>query len=708
MKEQDRIEQQNIGGDHAGTISFEPTADETGLNIIDPIERHRYSLATPTRVSPTPINSDTFLFPVDASVSVTTKSITLPTVVAVYVRDASGRMLTEAEHFATEEFPEDTYSLEICAPIKCYLRVNSQVSISANATQTQISFETPTDVFVGARSHHDHPAATVTTTTDPKDMMAAVSTFGSALKTTSVERSYPTLRGHPPTIERGDELQIPDCLEVPETGVRIEVPPDYESIYVVTPLVYYLGAQLEPGSEPRIVTETGFEYTLGATRGFEADVERVLKQVFFLDCITRTEGYYQVDLHEREEIEQVVDLDFSTLYDKSLPEQLEAYLEVPFDVIEDQIPEWKQTTHVRPTADSIDFLPFVVDDLAIIRTPVSNTVSESTVQTSAVSEFLRAESGEFTRSTSQSESLDSSYIQPENTDSLEQTWIGDGTPVGASKATTDAFEHRLDRTPTDGDIDITVICNDMEMHAERDVVEESYGERAKLPFDVSVKRDLTTEELRETLASEQDFLHYIGHIDEEGFNCADGKLDATTLETVAVDAFLLNACQSYKQGMHLLEAGSIGGVVTLSEVINSGAVRIGRAMARLLNRGFPLQAALDIARDESIVGGQYIVVGDGGLAIAQAESGTPNMCEIEKVGDNYRVHLSTYPTDQRGLGSMVIPHLAEVENFFLSSGEIEPFDLSRSELDEFLQLEDIPVKVDGELKWSSQLSVSEI
>jgi hypothetical protein len=35
-----------------------------------------------------------------------------------------------------------------------------------------------------------------------------------------------------------------------------------------------------------------------------------------------------------------------------------------------------------------------------------------------------------------------------------------------------------------------------------------------------------------------DFLHYIGHIDADGFECRDGRLDVRTLDRVGVDAFL--------------------------------------------------------------------------------------------------------------------------------------------------------------------------
>ncbi len=63
-------------------------------------------------------------------------------------------------------------------------------------------------------------------------------------------------------------------------------------------------------------------------------------------------------------------------------------------------------------------------------------------------------------------------------------------------------------------------------------------------------------------------------------------LDTRELDTVGIEGFFLNACQSYDQGMALIDAGAVGGVVALNDVINSGAVRVGRTMIRLLNRSF--------------------------------------------------------------------------------------------------------------------------
>ncbi|WP_137286744.1 caspase family protein [Halorussus salinisoli] len=688
------------------TLSFDPTSVRPGVEIRDHIERRTYALHTSSVVSPTPTDDD-FRFPVDAAVSVTTDAVTLPSFVATYVRDADGEMRLQVRTGTDRRLPEGAYRVEVCAPMKLYLAVDGPVSVTASDDRIRFEFESETEVGVGARSHHERPAATVTTTEDPRDVMTALSTLGSALKTTSPERSFPTLRGHPPLVEVGRELRVPDELDVPETGVRIELPPDRGHAYVAAPLAFYLGAELVPGSTPRIVTDDGFEHALDGPQGFEEAVARTLKQTFLLDCVTRTEGYYPVTLHEREAVEPHVDLDFADLYDRTLAERLDAYLSVPFEVVAEFVPTWKLTTHVDPTPENVESIPFLVDDLAVVRTPDTR---QTTAQrpTAAVGEVARdgESSDEFTRSTAGS-SETFPLVEPERTDSVEQAWLGDHAPVDASKATPTAFRNRLERETDDDDIEIAVVCNDTAMDEERDIAAEVYGSRENLPFDVTVHRDLTVERLRDVLAEETAFLHYIGHIDDNGFECADGYLDAADVEDVGAEAFMLNACQSYDQGMALVDAGSVGGVVTLSDVINSGAVRVGKTMVRLLNRGFPLRAAMSIARGRSIVGNQYIVVGDGNHDVVQTESGVAVLCVIDTGDgdDEFEVTLRSYVSGEGGMGGFFTPLFGDADRYHLTSGEHGPFSLTTDELRTTLALEDFPVEIDGKFEWSNSIDL---
>ncbi|WP_256684541.1 hypothetical protein [Halococcus qingdaonensis] len=679
--------------------TFERTED--GLAVVDPIERHRYVLSTgPTR--PTAVEPSRFLFPVESAVSIRTDGIGLPSVVSIHVRDERGTVVARAEHHAEEQLPSEAYIIEVSAPVKLYFRVEAALDITADTEGMAIEFGGEREVLVGARSHHEQPAATVRTPAEPEAMMEAISTLGSALKTTTPERSYPTLRGHPPTIELADSLELAG-LEPPETGVTIEVPPEYESIYVAAPLSYYLGATIEPGIEPLLRTDRGFEQSLAGPQGFERTVARTLKQAFFMDCLTRTEGLYPVDLHERRVLEGKLGLDFPTLYEQPLAAQLETYLSIPYRTIAEHVPTWKLTANVAATADSIEHLSFVVADLAVVR---SLTPATGPGEMASAVERATDEGGQFLDEPADID-IEEPFVRPEPADSLEQTWIGEGTPLGASKASLAAYHNRLERTPAEGDIEITVVCNDAAMADER-AVEASYGERADLPFDVTVAHDLTTDELADVLAARTDFLHYIGHVDDEGFACADGRLDARQLDSVGVDAFLLNACQSYRQGMALIEGGAIGGIVTLSDILNSEGVKMGTALARLLNTGFPLGSALEIARSESIMGGEYLVVGDGEIAIAQAAHLQPNLCEIERDDDSFEATYKTFLTSWDGIGTAVRPEIGDNTDHYISSGDVGSFDVSEEELVEFLSLEDIPVIVREKLNWSRSIDVESV
>lgn len=693
-----------VGGVRDVNVTFDRLTDD-GVELIDPVERVRYSLFTDRPVDPRPCDAGAFRFPVDGAAAIECSTITLPTVAAALVRDETGDLVTKSEHSAYEELPKKRYSIELSVPLRIYLRVESAVTISSGMEQMSIEFDESTEVLIGGRSKHEQPEETLTTTEEPRDIMRAVTALSSSLKTTTAERSLPTLRGHPPTIELGDDLTIPEGIEAPETGVTLELPPALEYVYPAAPLAYYLGASVVPGENPRLVTDDGFVHSLTGPNEYEEELVRILKQVFFLDCVTRTEGLYPVDLHERQVLERNTDLSFEALYESSLQEQLEAYLDVPYREIETLVPQWKLTTHVSPTPESIETLPYLVNDLAVVRTAEPQQVSQSAVETTGMGAYTRGD----TRSAGTADGGDTTYVQVESDDAIEQTWVGDETPIGASKATAEAYENRFDRDPSTGDIEITVVSNDERMDKERGIVDEAYGSRADLPFEVTVERDLTVEQLADKLAAPTEFLHYIGHIDDDGFRCADGTLDAARLDAVGVDAFLLNACQSYEQGRRLIEAGAIGGIVTLSDVINTGAIRIGSTVARLLNCGFPLRAALEIAKGESIVGSQYLVIGDGGLTIAQAESGTPMLGAITSKGDGqYELELEAFATTSGGMGGMFKPFIESKESFHLNSGKLEPVLIAESELADFLQLERMPLRIDGELSWSDDVSFDDI
>lgn len=690
-------------------VTFVSFPGMTTLGIIDPIERHRYTLSAPDQLEAQEIDTHSFVFPVDSAIQISAQSLTLPAVEVIIIRDCTGEMVTKTEQSSYESLPVDSYILEICAPIKLYLEVHGSVTIESTTDQTIISFGTKRSIAVGARSIHRQPAGTITTTSDPMEMLAAISTFGSALKTTSPERSFPSLRGHPPRIRLGESLEIPSGLEPPDTGITLELRPTIADIYAGATLAYYLGATVIPGEIPKLRTESGAVWRLTKDSSFEQTVEQILKQVFFLDCLTRSVGYYPVDLADRNRFEEqcAVPFQFEDAYHLPIADRLEEYLRIPFNAVADFLPQWKLTSHLKAIPTSIEMLPYLVDDLTIVRTGPVKELSAAEASTASITAGIT--SSDFTRSTSARGSnsvLTDTFIQPPQSTSMTDVWVGNGIPIGATKAIPEAYEHRTQREPTIGDIEITVVCNEPEMGEEFEEINEIYGSRSNLRFDTTIYRETTTDELADILCTEADFFHYIGHVDDEGFVCADGKLDSAILNEVAIDSFLLNACSSYTQGENLIKSGSIGGIVTINDVINSGAVRIGRLLAQLLNQGFPLQAALEVAQGEHIVSGLYIVIGDGGLALTQAGS-VPNIATITPRTPNstaetqFALKIQTFVTSRRGMGTMYIPYVSNNETYYLVPGEAETFYVTKSELQEFLSYEEIPVYYNGSLEWSS-------
>lgn len=768
-------------------MTLDVTSTDSTLEILDPLERIVVTLASDDPIDPTPTDTG-FVYPVDHAVAITANRLTVDRN-GIVVLDETGETLDILPANATQTLPTGTYYLQVADDLKTYLRVHaaSGIELEVGSEDAVIDFGAPTDLAVGARSIASQPDVTITTTTAPEDLAVALSALGSALKDDSPMRSFPSLRGHPPTIQLGDTLDIPDEATPPETGITILVPPSYDHLFPVASLAYYLGATVELGSRPRIETDTGFTHNLTTDEGFEEAVARTLKQVFTLDCFVRSEGPYGCELTNAADIAYETGFDPAELIDQPLTEQLEAYLSVPWEALQPFIPRWSSTAYVEYATENIPHLPFLVDDLAIVRTPSvaeHRTVSHAHATGDEFTRAATADSpGIYTLSrpapfedpqfrqmvdpadvdpqpspdptdtptgtghfgltdevdepatrtdvdsaTDVDPSADTSItpddspvsdgpwmpsfeaddpdarsadettaVVPEYRNTQQTLWLADGIPVGATKPTIDAYHHGLSRDPVD-EIEVLVVCNDARMAAEDVAVRRLLS--ADTSFDVTVRpfRGLLTHELEELLRRGADFLHYVGHIDDQGFVCQDGHLDAAGLDDVNVDACFLNACQSYEQGRALVDAGAIASIVTLTNVLNSDAVTVGSTVAQLLNAGFPLAAALDIATDEHPID-DYTLIGDGSIQITENPQGAV-LLEAETTSDGTFVSQRSYLCPQGGLGSMYSPIIDGLDDWYLTGTDATGL-VTSDVLTEYLAENDHPVRLDGEFGWST-------
>ncbi|WIV66232.1 hypothetical protein [Natrialbaceae archaeon AArc-T1-2] len=685
-------------------IQFAETADPPGFQVHDAIEQRRVHVRTSARVSLSPADTDDFCFPVDTACSITTESLTFDQGYHVSIHDENGRWERTVESGDSASFERDELFVDLDGPIKFYCRVPGPCQIEAGITANRLQFERPTTVTIGARSHHERPASTIRTPDDPESILDAVSALSSALKATSPERSWPSLRGHPPLIERGETLEIPSDTSSPATDVTLGVPADYRHVYTVAPLSFYLGTTLRPAAEPVLETPR-FERPIGDERRFEDDVARLLKRFFVLDCLVRGTGIYRIDFYERTGLADAVEFDIESTYDCPHPVRLERYLDVPWESIEPYVPQWPLTAHLPMEPESVELLPFIVNELGIVREPRGRTVERS----------VRANEASLTRSTRldrdvprpTDEADDVSFVIPDvNDEALEHAWFGDGVPQTASKATNASFRNQLERGERSETIEILLVCNDVRMLEEHDLLDETYGSRDALPFDVDSEFGASTDRLGTLLETDSyDFLHYVGHATPDGLECPDGTLDVCTLESIDVGVFFLNACQSYEQGLELVRQGAFGGVATVADVDNESAVESGETIARLLNLGFPLRAALEIARNHSTLGEEYLVVGDGSADIAQSAGGAPLVINLERASeDTFDVSVRSYPTKEYRLGTATASNLESVNDRHLTPNRTPAYRVSEQVLREYFTWAETPVLRDGELQWTTGLN----
>jgi hypothetical protein len=772
---------------------FRPLSDESGLDIVDPIETRHFSLATDSPVNPTDADPERFAFPVATACRIRTDGVALPHMIPMDVRTPEGDHRASIDPPTSQAFPDGKYLLELHSPIKVYLRVAGAMTIDAIEDSVEIEFDGETTVEVGARSYHSSPAATMTVPDDPAALMDAVSAFSSALKTTTPERAWPTLRGHPPRIERGEELSIPEGLDAPETAIRIAIPPEYGYVYTVAPLAYYLGAEVVPSGTATLSAESGVsEYLGGDVREVGESVESILKRVFLLDCVTRTEGLYPDDLHEREVLESRVTLDFESLYEATIADRLATYLSVDDEAIEAIESPWHRVTHVEvePGPDGAELLPYVVNDLSLVKVKTSReeewSPTEAQRRTSeALTEFARSpttpatgrpepagpateeteaseigdgeaeravavggesEAGDFLRSASvrrstrRSDDLErpdaedsprddddtggdesggagtgsesargvpgeGGYMPLPESDALERAWIGDRTPVEGTKLLAEAFEH--DAAPSeDGAVEITVVCNDEEMREEWDAAAEIYADREDLRANVACEFDVSTDRLRDLLAEDSDMFHFIGHIDGNGFQCADGIVDAEEIEETGAKTVLLNGCRSHDQGIELVKSGAKAAVVSLADLWNAGAVEVGETLARLFFHGFSIGSAMKFVRQHTSLGKEYVVVGDPAVTISQCENGLPTIYHIgqlsEEDGETNDIILrpDMYPTGTFSIGSTFTMYFSGVESQYTGLGKGYEIRTTLKEIREVLD-DSEPIIVSDELTWVS-------
>ncbi len=636
----------------------------------------RIGVDDPAGISEAP--TDLFPVPVERAFSLHTSTLTLDRAPTIALRGADGQLHGTAKRAGITRHEGDPAVIEFCLTLKVYILVEGAVTIEAADGTTHVRVEHP-DVRIGVRAPTHTPTGTVSTTPAIEDVFATVGALGANMTDFHPSRAFPRERAHPPSVTFAEGFELSAGLSAPDTDITIEAPATYLHAAMAAPLAYFLGADLRPANAGALLVSGRRVRQLGTGAAFGDRCSEILRRCILGESILAGEVWYDIEPAARQEIGEGACEDWAALTDASLSTRVEEYLAIPASEIDPFLPGELQPAYVAPTESMVECLPFLSYDLASVRPAGTRPVADG--GTARAGSDLPHEGTVTSRD-------------------LDPRALGNDIPIGQHPAFPQAFRNRVTRDGQGASISVRIVCNDARMTRELDDVRAKYTARSDSPIDVDVATDVSPEELADLFARPTDYLHYIGHIDAGGFVCAEGHLDTDVIDETAVELFFLNSCKSAGQAMALIEASACAGIATHHRVRNSKAVAVGSAISRGLIRGFPLGISLATARYAQPRGDRYTIVGDPKADLTGTESGIPYTCRVREVDDDrFVVAVETHLTESVGPGSLCSFHLAEDVPYFVHP-TAQTFEVDRADLIRFLELEDVPVWMDGDLRWS--------
>lgn len=593
----------------------------------------------------------------------------------------------------------DEYLVHIENNVQAKLRFTGAATIEKpEYSEVVVRFPEPTAVSIGFKSRAEEPPTTITVPESPEGIAEAISVLPAAHTTVTPDRTFPTMRDHPPLIEFGETVDIPADVRDrrADTELTFELPRNLDYLFPAAPLSYYLGAEvaLTSDARPRL-TGGGVEYEFPEQPAFQQEVAGLLRRVFLLDSLARCAGPHGVDLAEFRHLD-TLGLDAETLYERSIPERLNAYLAAPFERVSDDLPEWHLSISVEPIFEHVPSLSHHLHRLANIVLPKAEPLPKDERLSRSLDDFYRSAPDDI------GEAVAVDLLKPELGPGRTHGWLADGAPIDVYKALPEAYEHRFDyRDRASEPFSFVAVLNDTGMASEHTQAAEIYEERAEeLDIDITIHEGLSRRELAEVFESRNDMVHYIGHCERGGLRCPDGHLPLSTLEESNTQVFFLNACGSYYEGLELVRKGSVAGAVTFNEVLDEQAARVGTTFARLLVNGFSIERALNLSRRRIMMGKDYTVVGDGTHVLTQATTLLPAAAELDRIDDGtFSIRFEySFPYINGGHFQIYVG-----DGNWRLFGNDPTVEVDDSKLRSLLDYADLPIIYDGDIYWPDEL-----
>lgn len=567
------------------------------------------------------------------------------------------------------------------ATLYVFCRFDGPATVEQDSTagRVRIRFDDPTLVSVAFSDPGRTPDPAFTVEPSLQGIAEALARIGGTAKTTNPNRSWPSQRPRPPVVTFGDRAVPSDAPDSPETSVTVELPTRPASLVTAAPFVYYAGADVTFTDRHGLRLD-GDRVAPPDDTSFERWIRGLTVRTFFLDCVVRTAGPHVSD----PQCSWVIDasgIDADRLFDASLAERIRTYRSVSFEAVREAFPDWHLTATVAPTVEYAQCLPRLVRQVPLVW---------------ATSE----RSGGPTQSAGRARPPVPDTVGGDSSHGSGETHgrLAPGRPATGFDAVPAAYRPRPSET-THSPVSVVAVFNDGASRTEHRRAAATYERRATAAnLDPAVRTETTVAELARLFESETSFVHFVGHRDERGIACADGFLDTTTLDTVGVEAFFLNACDSDADGKRLVRKGARAGCVTVRPVLDEEAARVGVTFSHLLLEGFTVYRGLSVASRTALSADSYRTVGDGTHVIARELNKPGVVFEITREGaDTFRVVAETGRPQHAGAlvgGSFV-------DRSYLSGKRVE-FRSDLAGVIEELETTRTPVVLDGELVWPAE------
>jgi hypothetical protein len=441
-----------------------------------------------------------------------------------------------------------------------------------------------------------HPRAKGYTPGDIEEVFQYVSALCTCDRLSSPQKSDPRFRP-PITAARADAFR--EGSE--KSHISFHLQPDLRALYPVSTLAYYLSAPAVIDDGNYIAFSSGETIAIPGVPELETWAAGMLRRTFYLDCAVRYAAVSGGMLNGLN-VRRLLGRPAEDIFNMGPGERLQLYSGVP-EV--PGLPSWHMAAYLDPVPGSAEALPYLMRALSAIYTPRAFPVSERSVVSMSIREFLGNGKGADVMAGTSGQ-----VVLPSLREAGAHLWFSDGFPVDASKVSARSISGKRHGRKNNG-TSIGIVCNEGSMSGEVDAIIDALG---GTEASVEILWDAGVSGFSRAFARGFDVVQVIGHCDERGLKCHDGFAKVKDIEKNRTPMFFFNSCASYREAAQLVERGSVCGVATLFRVLEEAAVDVCRDFYRMLGAGYPVSLSICAARECSALGKEYLLVGDGSFA----------------------------------------------------------------------------------------------